>query len=247
MKNAVIMQARTNSSRLKGKVLRDLKGKTVLEHDIERIRQAKKVEGIIIATTERPEDQEIVNIAQKCGVDFFRGSEDDVLSRYYYATKKFHVENIIRITSDCPLVDPFIIDEVICCYNENKPDIITNVPNIEKEMTYPRGLDLEIFPYKWLEKAFLEAESSYDREHVSPYIYDNAPNQYYYKYKKNYSMYRWTLDTSEDWAVIEQIYDHFYHGTHDFYFQDIIDFMEQCPEIAKINAGVKQKLKEGKE
>lgn len=243
MEYAVIMQARTNSSRLKGKVLRELKGKTILEHDIERINQAKEVDGIIIATTERVEDEQIVAVAKKCGVEYFRGSENDVLSRYYYAAKQFQVKHIIRITSDCPLVDPFIIDEVIQCYKKENVDIMTNVPNEWEKMTYPRGLDLEIFPFEWLEKAFLEADSPYDREHVSPFIYDNAKKRYYYKYDKDYSQYRWTLDTKEDWEVIEKIYEHFYHGKHDFYFEDIVRYMEECPEIALINKDIQQKLK----
>ena len=153
------------------------------------------------------------------------------------------MKNIIRITSDCPLIDPFIINDVVRCYKEKKVDIMTNVPNEWEKMTYPRGLDLEIFPFRWLEKAFNEATSKYDREHVSPYIYDNARERYYYKYDKDYSKYRWTLDTKEDWEVIEKIYDHFYKGKHDFYFEDIVRYMELHPEIAMINSEVEQKLK----
>lgn len=243
MKNAVIMQARVNSSRLRAKVLKEIKGKTILEHDIERIKQSKYVDGIIIATTENKVDDEIIEIAKKCNVYYFRGSEEDVLERYYYAAREFDVRNIIRITSDCPLVDPFIIDEVIEKYEEIRPDIITNVPNNWEEMTYPRGLDLEIFSYEWLEKAYIEATEKYDREHVSPFIYDNAKVRYYHRFKKDYSKYRWTLDTQEDWYVIEKIYNHFYHGEHNFYFLDIIDYVEQHPEISKINENVEQILK----
>lgn len=246
MKNAVIMQARKGSSRLPAKVLKDLCGKTVLEHDVERIRQAKKVDDIIIATTTKPEDDAIVEVAEKCNAKVFRGSELDVLDRYYQAAKAFDVENVIRITSDCPLVDPFVIDEVIDCYEKGHYDIITNVPNEWETMSYPRGLDLEIFPFSWLEKAWKEATDPYDREHVSPYIYDNAKTRYYYKYDKDYSQYRWTLDTPKDWEVIEKIYQHFYHGKHDFYFEDIVKYMQEHPEIAMINADVKQKLKHTK-
>lgn len=243
MKNVVIMQARVNSSRLKAKVLKEIKGKTILEHDIERIKQAKKVDEIIIATTKNRVDDAIVDVAKKCGVRYFRGSEDDVLERYYQAAKEFDVQHIIRITSDCPLIDPFIIDEVIQKYEEMNPDIITNVPNEWEKMTYPRGLDLEIFSFDWLEKAYLEATSKYDREHVSPYIYDNAKERYYHRYSKDYSKYRWTLDTPEDWQVIEKIYEHFYKGEHNFYFLDIIEFIEQHPEITMINEKIEQKLK----
>lgn len=242
MKYAVIMQARTNSSRLRGKVLKELNGKTVLEHDIERIRQSHYIDGIIIATTEIKEDDAIVAVAKKCQVPFFRGSEEDVLSRYYYAALAFQAEHIIRITSDCPLIDPHVIDEIILCYEKEKPDIITNVPNEWEEMTYPRGLDLEIFPFWWLEKAFQEADRDYDREHVSPYIYDHAKNRYYYRYGQDFSRYRWTLDTPEDWEVIEKVYAHFYHGIHNFYFEDIVGYMQEHPEIAMLNQNVQQKL-----
>mgnify|MGYP003293156323 CR=1 FL=1 len=244
MKNVVIMQARVNSSRLKAKVLREIKGKTILEHDIERIRQAKNIDGIIIATTTNEVDDAIVEVAEKCGVKHFRGSEEDVLERYYLAAKEFDVQHIIRITSDCPLIDPFIIDDIIEKYEKISPDIIANVPNEIKDMTYPRGLDLEIFSFEWLEKAYNEATKPFDREHVTTYIYDHAKNVYYDKYHKDYSKYRWTLDTDEDWQVINKIYENFYNGKHDFYFLDIVDYMEKHPEIVQINEGIKQKLKD---
>lgn len=243
MKNAVIMQARVGSSRLHAKVLKELCHKTVLEHDVERIRQAKTVDDIIIATTTNPEDVAIVEVAQKCGAKVFRGSEQDVLDRYYQAAKQYEVEQVIRITSDCPLIDPFIIDEVVHCYEQQQCDIITNVPNEWETMSYPRGLDLEMFSFVWLEKAWREATDPYDREHVSPFIYDHAKNRYYYKYEKDYSQYRWTLDTPEDWEVIRKIYEHFYHGEHNFYFLDVVQYMEEHPEIAALNANVVQKLK----
>lgn len=243
MKNAVIMQARVGSSRLHAKVLKELGGKTVLEHDVERIRQAKRVEDIIIATTTNPEDEAIAEVARRCQVKLFKGSEQDVLDRYYQAARAFEVEHIIRITSDCPLVDPFVIDEVIACYEQGHYDIITNVPNEWEKMTYPRGLDLEIFSFEWLEKAWREAKDSYDREHVSPYIYDHAQTRYYYRYERDYSMYRWTLDTEADWQVIQNIYAHFYHGKHDFYFEDIVKYMQAHPGIAALNADVVQKLR----
>lgn len=243
MKTAVIMQARSGSSRLPGKVLKNLCGKTVLEHDIERIRQSKLIDGIIIATTGRDTDDEIVKLAQNCNVMCCRGSEEDVLERYYEAAKIYNVQNIVRITSDCPLVDAGIIDEVLQFYFDGDYDIATNVPNEWEEMTYPRGLDLEIFSFEWLERAYKEAVSDYDHEHVSTYIYDKAEKKGYYRYQKDYSKYRWTLDTEEDWELIQKIYGALYRGTHDFGFLDIIRVMEEHPEWEKINAGVCQKHK----
>lgn len=243
MNNAVIIQARVGSTRLHAKVLKELGGKTVLEHVIERIKQAETIDNIIIATTEKEEDKVIVDLSNKLNVDCFCGSENDVLDRYYQAAKNNNVKNIVRITSDCPLIDPKVIDDVMRCYNGIDCDIITNVPNEWETMSYPRGLDLEAFSFWWLEKAWNEATSEYDREHVSTYIYDNATKRYYYRYPKDYSMYRWTLDTPEDWEVIKEIYDHFYKGNHDFYMEDIVKFLKENPRISDINKNVIQKLK----
>ena len=170
MKYAVIIQARIGSTRLPAKVLKNLCGKPVLEHELERIKQAKKIDGIIVATTDNENNQPIIDIANKQNVNYFKGSENDVLARYYYAAKEYNVENIIRITADCPLIDPHLIDEMIDVYEENACDIITNVPDDNSQMTYPRGLDIEIFRTTLLKEAFDKAESKYDREHVTPYI-----------------------------------------------------------------------------
>ena len=181
MKYAVIIQARISSKRLHAKVLKKLCGKTVLEHEIERIKQAKKIDGIIIATTDNENSQPIVDIANKMDVIFFKGSEDDVLGRYYYAAKRYNVQNVIRITADCPLIDPHIIDEMVSAFDDEPCDIITNVPDDESQMTYPRGLDIEIFSFKQLENAFINAKEQYEREHVTPYIYRHTCKLHIYK------------------------------------------------------------------
>lgn len=165
-----------------------------------------------------------------------------MLDRYYQAAKKYNVDNIVRITSDCPLIDPHVIDDVVKCFDDGEYEVITNVPN-DAKFTYPRGLDVEEFSFEWLEKAWKEATDKYDREHVSPYIYDHAVRKCYFQYDKDYSQYRWTLDTEEDWKVIQNIYEHFYHGKHDFYLEDIVKYVQDNPDISKINEMVKQKLK----
>lgn len=241
MKYAVIIQARIGSTRLPAKVLKDLCGKPVLEHELERIKQAKKIDGIIVATTDNENNQPIIDIANKQNINYFKGSENDVLARYYYAAKEYNVENIIRITADCPLIDPHLIDEMIDVYEENACDIITNVPDDNSQMTYPRGLDVEIFRTTLLKEAFDKAESKYDREHVTPYIYKNTDKIYVYKYNKDYSNYRWTLDTPEDYELIQKIYQGLYHGEHNFYFNDIIRYIENNKELLRINDNVVQK------
>ena len=170
MKYSVIIQARRGSTRLPGKILYSVKDKTLLEFGIERIKKAKLVNQIIVATTTLDRDDVIEDIAKKCGVEVFRGSEEDVLARYYYAARYNNVQTVIRITSDCPLIDPNIIDLAINEYERTQCDILTNVPNNGEKLTYPRGMDVEIFSMKLLEDAFFNAEKKYEREHVTPYL-----------------------------------------------------------------------------
>ena len=174
MKIGAIIQARMGSTRLSGKVMKELEGKTVLEHVIERVKQSKMIEEIIIATTVHGRDDVIESEALRCGVKAFRGSEDDVLSRYYYAAKENEIDVIVRITSDCPLIDWKIIDKVISKFMENEYDIVTNAGLELEQRTFPRGLDLEVFSFSVLSNAFNNATEKYQREHVSPYIYETS-------------------------------------------------------------------------
>lgn len=241
MRITVIIQARMGSSRLPEKVMLKICGKTVLEHVINRVKKAKLVDEIIIATTNEEFDDIIAREAVKCGVKYFKGSEDDVLSRYYYAAKENASDLVVRITSDCPLIDPHIIDEVIDFYLTNDYDIVTNAGNDVIQRTYPRGLDVETFSFAALEQAHNNAKEKYQREHVTPYIYENSEKICYYKNKVNYSKHRWTLDTEEDFELINIIYNNLYDGEYDFYFQDILDFVNNNPELIKINSHIEQK------
>lgn len=241
MKIGAIIQARMGSTRLSGKVMKDLEGKTVLEHVIDRVKQSKMIDEIIIATTIHERDLVIEEEALRCGVKAFRGSEDDVLSRYYYAAKENDLDVVVRITSDCPLIDPKVLDEVIQCYVNNDYDIVSNAGSDLSKRTYPRGLDTEVFSFKVLENAFSNAKETYQREHVTPYIYENSTWVYYYKNDIDYSKHRWTLDTDEDLNLISEIYKHLYHGEHDFYLSDIVKLFEERPELFNINAHIEQK------
>lgn len=238
---AVIIQARTGSTRLPGKVMKELCEKTVLAHDIERVSQAKLVDEIIIATTTHDSDDVIVHEAERLGVKVFRGSEDDVLSRYYFAAKGAGADVVVRITSDCPLIDPFILDDIIRVFMDGSYDIVTNAGNDLSKRTFPRGLDAEVFSFEILETAHINAEEKYQREHVTPYIYENAKSVFYYQNDVDYSKYRWTLDTEEDWQLISEIYQRLYHGMHNFYFKDILSVMEENPELYNINKDIEQK------
>ena len=241
MKVVAIIQARMGSTRLSGKVMKIIKGKTVLEHVIERVKQAKLIDEIIIATTVDSRDETIYNEALRCGVKAYRGSEDDVLSRYYYSAKENGADVIIRITSDCPLIDPLIVDKIVGFYQKNNYEIVTNAGSDLSQRTYPRGLDTEVFSFVLLEEAFNKADKTYQREHVTPYIYENSISKFYYKSDVDYSKFRWTLDTKEDFELIEAIYNRLYLGKHDFYLNDIISVFEKEPELFNINAHIEQK------
>jgi len=239
-----IIQARTGSTRLPGKVLKQIKGKTILYYVIERVKQSKFVDQIIIATTTNKKDDVIIEEAKKLKVDFFRGNEEDVLSRYYYTAKEFNADIVVRITSDCPLIDPKTIDKVIKYYLENKEySLVTNAGADNKNRTYPRGLDTEVFSFDVLNKAFKNATEKYQREHVTPYIYENPKrfNVYYLKAKGKLKRpdIRVTLDTKKDFKLISKIISHFEDIS--FNMEDIIDFLEDNPELLSINKNVKQK------
>lgn len=242
-----IIQARMGSTRLPGKVMKDLEGETVLYHVIERVKQSELIDEIVIATTIHERDDVIVEEAKRNDVEYFRGSEEDVLSRYYGAADKYDFDTTVRITSDCPLIDPNIIDEIIDFYIENPYRLVTNAgPNVEKR-TYPRGMDTEVFSFSTLEEAFENAKKTYQKEHVTPYIYENYENEiYYYKNENDLSEYRLTLDTPDDYKLIKKIYQELYEGEHNFYLEDIIDLFYQKPDLKKVNQDIEQKeVREG--
>lgn len=241
MKVAAIIQARMGSTRLPGKVMKKLSGKTVLSHVIERVRQSNLIEEIIIATTTHDRDNIIEEEAVKCGSKVFRGSEKDVLSRYYFAAKEYKVDIIVRITSDCPLIDPYVIDKIINFYQNSQYDLVTNAGADLSKRTYPRGLDTEVFSFEVLENAFLNGKEDYHREHVTPFIYENSDNVYYFKNEIDYSNHRWTLDTEEDFKLISEIYNKLYIGSHDFYLNEIIELLKEDTDLYKINAHIEQK------
>jgi spore coat polysaccharide biosynthesis protein SpsF len=241
MKIGAIIQARMGSTRLSGKVMKKIKGKTVLQHVIERLQRSKLVHEFVIATTIHERDNTIENEALKYGVKTFRGSENDVLSRYYYAAKENEIDVVIRITSDCPLIDPCVIDDIISVYLDGGYDLVTNAGSDLTQRTYPRGLDAEVFSFEALEDAFVNAKEKYQSEHVTPYIYEHSSKIHYFKNDVDYSKYRWTLDTEEDFELINGIYNRLYKGRHDFYLNDIIELFKQEPNLLTINAHIEQK------
>ncbi len=239
-KIVAIIQARVGSTRLPGKVLLDLKGKTVLNHVVDRVKKSKYINEVIVATTDLEQDDKIVDECNKIGCKYFRGSESDVLSRYYLCAKENNAAIVIRITSDCPLIDPLVIDKMLYFYLNNNYRLVTNAGDISNR-TYPRGLDTEIFDFNTLENVYKNTNEDYQKEHVTPYIYENEKSVYYYKNDVDYSRYRLTLDTNEDFELIGKIYDLLYINNEDFYLDDIIRLFIEYPELYKINYKIMQK------
>ncbi|MNW44049.1 3-deoxy-manno-octulosonate cytidylyltransferase [compost metagenome] len=239
LKTVAIVQARMRSTRLPGKVMKNLKGKTVLQHVVDRISQVPEIDQIVIATTSQSIDEQIVDEALNLGIKVYRGSEEDVLSRYYEAALESDADTIIRITSDCPIIDSEVISDIIRCYQNGDFDYVSNTIS----RTYPRGLDVEVFSFSSLQAAHNEANNNEYREHVTPFIYNHPARfkLYAFKAKNDYSRYRWTLDTIEDWTLIEKIYENLYKKGEIFTWRNVLDLMEAEPYLAEINANVEQK------
>jgi len=199
MKRIAIIQARMSSTRLPGKVLKKVKGKSLITRMIERVQLAEKVDGIVVATSEKPEDDAIV--AEVEGVLVFRGSLDDVLSRFQGAAEGADV--VIRLTADCPLIDPKVIDQAIGMYESGHYEYVTNA----LERTYPKGMDVEVFSKKLLDEIAEKADDPYEREHVTPYLYQGKRETRigHLKQKQNDSDLRITVDTPEDFALVKKL------------------------------------------
>ncbi len=238
---AIIVQARRGSSRLPDKVLMDIEGKSMLGWVITRLKNAKLPDDIIIATTSNKLDDAIVEEAKRYDVKFFRGSENDVLDRYYQAAKHFGVELVGRVTSDCPLIDPALIDKVLARFLDNidKYDFCANT----LKRTYPRGIGFSFVKFSALEKAWREATQPYERVHVMPYIREH-PQIFklcsFEKEGKPLDHLRWTVDTNDDLKFIREIFKRL-QNPENASWTDVLEIVEKEPDLQKINMHVKQK------
>ena len=242
-KITAIIQARMGSIRLPGKVLLDLEGQPVLIRVIERVLKSKKIDNIIIATTDKKEDDAIAGLIKRYRnpkVTFFRGSELDVRDRYFKAAKEHAVDIIVRITSDCPLIDPTIIDGIIDEFLSSGADYVANIIG---QRTYPRGLDVEVFSFDVLKNIYDTVDDANDREHVTLYI-RQQPHLFRTQsitHNKDYSHHRWTLDERGDYEFLKVIYKNVYHQNQDFGMEEVVTFLEQNPAVMKLNEQVRQK------
>jgi spore coat polysaccharide biosynthesis protein SpsF len=238
VKVVAIIQARMGSTRLPGKVLKDLCGETVLARVVNRTRRATILHEVVVATSVQPADDAIVQECGRLSVACFRGDEADVLDRYYRAAEKFSADAIVRITSDCPLIDPEVSDKTIRAFLDQHPDYASNV----LQRSYPRGLDTEVMTFAALQSAQREARDPYQREHVTPFLYQH-PDRFRLVSvtgDRDYSHYRWTLDTREDLEFLRAVCARRAEAP-DPAWQDVLRILEGEPDLAAINEHVKQK------
>lgn len=233
-----IVQARMGSTRLPGKTLIDICGKPLLEHILGRMQESRKMDKLIVATTGKMEDNPITELCSRLKIACFRGSEEDVLDRYYQCAKLYKADIIVRITADDPFKDPVVADRIIGEIIKNDLDYVSNTIH----PSYPEGLDIEVFKFAVLEQAWREATTRLDREHVTPYLWLN-PDKFKIKnigYERNLSNMRWTLDTPEDLAFTREVYKILYVPGKLFLMQDILNLLEEHPEIQKLNANIER-------
>ncbi|WP_342531955.1 glycosyltransferase family protein [Lysinibacillus sp. FSL R5-0849] len=239
MRIVAIIQARMGSTRLPGKILKKVNGRSLLSYQLERLQQSNYINDLVIATTIDEKDDLIVEFCKKNNILWFRGSEEDVLARYYETAKTFKADVIVRITSDCPIIDVQVVDKTIWNFMDNNFEYVSNTV----ERTYPRGLDTEVFTFAALEKAYNEATLARDREHVTAYFYTN-PDVFKVGSVQNevdYSKYRWTVDTEEDFQLIKNIIEKLFFKNPQFTLHDTVNLMEANPDWFYINAHIEQK------
>ena len=235
MKNLAIIQARLSSSRLPGKVLKKVLGKPIILYQLERVLKSKLINKVIIATSIEKSDDDLCKLCLKNNIDFYRGSLNDVLSRFYNTYKQFGPsENIIRLTGDCPLIDPKIIDKVILKHLNSNFDYTSNTI----QPSWPDGFDVEVINSKILEVVNKNAKTPYDREHVTSYIYKNKQT---FKLQnisnsRDWSKIRLTLDFKEDFELIKTIISELYPTNANFKTSDIFKFLNKNAELSNLNS-----------
>jgi len=252
-----IIQGRMSSSRLPGKILADIAGQLMLQRVFIRTSRAATVTEIIFATTTDPSDDPVAEYCDFSGIPFTRGSLYDVLDRYYQAAKQTKADYVVRITADCPVIDPALIDDVVTTLLEGDYDFVCNRLPPPWHRTYPIGLDVEACTFKVLEKAWKEARELQHREHAMPYFYEgvelNTINRQLQtglsprgfrvallNHITDFGDYRWTVDTPEDLEFMRQVYSRF-DGRDDFSWKDVLDLVHGEPELMEINSGIQHK------
>lgn len=230
-----ILQARTSSSRLPGKVLKPVLGQPMILRQIERIRQARRIDRLILATSTDATDDVLIGVSKAQGVECGRGSLEDVLDRYYQVAQKLAPAHVVRLTADCPLLDPWVMDDTIAFHIEGGYDYTSNALD---ELTFPNGLDVEVVRFECLERAWREARLPSEREHVTPYFYNHRELFRLGSYcgKPNLSHMRWTVDEPEDLEFVRRVYAALYPANPSFRMCDVVTLMDREPALAAINS-----------
>ena len=236
-----VIQARMGSSRLPGKVLLDLAGRPVLQHGVERVRKSRLIDRVLVATTDRPGDEPIRQFCCEQGIACFGGSETDVLDRYWQAALSAGAgpgDGIVRITADCPLIDPVVIDRVIETFLTSGADYVSNI----NPPTFPDGLDVEVFKFTVLQVAWQEARLVSEREHVTPYL-RNHPEKFSQRnvsHLQDLSALRWTLDEPADYVLLQKVVGTLHEWKPDFHMEDVLRILAEHPQWQELNASFRR-------
>lgn len=239
MRTAIICQARTSSTRLPRKVLLPLAGKPLLVRCVERLRAARMADVVVVATTTDPCDDVLVELCVSNGIDVYRGHPTDLLARHLGAAKMVNADIVVKVPSDCPMIDPLVIDEVLRAYRELK-DHVDFVSNLHPP-TWPDGNDVEVMTIELLKRADALAQRNYEREHTTPWMWDANPDvrvaNVVRRDGNDYSVsHRWTVDYPEDYVLIKAVYDALYTPTRHFSCEDILAYVALHPEVTGMNA-----------
>lgn len=236
MNNYALIQARVSSTRLRAKVLESIEGHSILEHVIRRVRASQSIRDLIVVTTISPDDIPIVRLCAESGIRVSCGSEDDVLDRYYQCAKLLDADSIVRITSDCPFMDPLLIDHIVETHISGAFDYTSNT----LEETFPDGLDIEVMKFDALAKAANEASLPSDREHVTPYIKTHPELFKLHSVLSDIDRgtMRWTLDEPRDLDFIKAVYKELYSDTRLFTTDEILQYLSENPQVAQLNSGI---------
>ncbi|MCA8974159.1 MAG: glycosyltransferase family protein [Planctomycetes bacterium] len=231
-----VLQARATSTRLPGKVLRGILGEPMLQRQLARVRRASCLQGVVVATSDDASDDEVAALAARCGVACHRGALDDVLARCHGAAAQAGAEHVVRLTGDCPLVDPAIVDRVVAAHLESGADYTSNT----LRRTFPDGLDVEVVRASVLAEAVAEATLPSEREHVTPFVY-HRPERYRLcsvEHREPLGQLRWTVDTAEDLEVVTAVFAHFLPLRPDFAMDDVLQLWRERPGLFAANATV---------
>ncbi len=237
-----IIQARMASARLPGKVLADIEGEPMLMRVVSRLRLSASLDQVLVATTVESSDDPVAALCAERGQDCYRGHPTDVLDRFVQAARVFEPRTIVRVTADCPLIDPGLVDQAVQAYRDADPPVDFVANRLPGRRTYPIGLDVEVCSYVALETAWREAKAPHHREHVMPYFYESGSRfrQRILDHATDVGHLRWTVDTREDLELIRKIYARFKPRV-DFSWLEVLDLVERHPELTAINMHVEHK------